>query len=174
MMFACGSGPLIALIIDGSYRLPGNSLTMSTPSSSASWISLIVIAPGITGIRYRLQSITVSRFRLGPTTNSAPLRMAARAVSGSSTVPTPIIAYADGSAAFQAYLRAKVSIARSANGTVIVTSITLIPPAIACSAISTTCSGVSPRRTATTPSSAIFWISCSFFTSVPLFPLHLV
>src|SRR5512136_2016099 len=71
-----GQGPSTLLTKSGPpTELPGNTLTISQPSSSAKPISLAEPQPGLYGILRRLQTLATSGFSTGPTTNLAPLAM---------------------------------------------------------------------------------------------------
>ena len=146
-----------ALIIDGPNAFPGNTFITSAPSSSASSASFIVITPGITGTLYLLQSLTVSGLRLGLTMYFAPASIQALAVSGSSTVPAPMITSSS------LYTSDSSFIMSMAPGTVIVISRAFIPPAFTASIIFIPCSLDSALITATTPDSTIFCIISILF-----------
>ena len=151
MKHACGSGPLNAFIIDGPNAFPGNTFRISTPNSKASTASFTVIIPGITGTLYLLHIFTVSGLKLGLTTYFAPAKITILAVSGSNTVPAPII-----TSGFDLYFSDSSFIISTAPGTVIVISIKLIPPFTILSIIFSPCSLLSARTTATTFSSFNF------------------
>src|SRR5262249_8199720 len=91
-----------------------------------------------------------SRFRPGATTNSAPASRAARAVSGSSTVPAP-------SSTRPPSCRFPSRITSIAFGTVNVTSATLTPPSASARTTSTNGPGSGKRTTATIPQSNTRW-----------------
>ena len=88
-----------------------------------------------------------SKFVVGATTNSAPARIAARAVSGSSTVPTP-------NAISSGRVFASSAITPIAFGVLIVISMHFTPPSFSASNTGITCAGSAIRSTATTPVSA--------------------
>src|SRR4051812_13304136 len=81
--------------------------------------------------------------------------MQSRAVSGSITVPAPI------STSSSLYLRESSSISLMAPGTVIVTSMVVIPPATTASTADLACSSESARITGSTPQSTMRLITSS-------------
>src|SRR5947199_9052711 len=87
-----GHSPLTAVTNPGPpTSFPGNTLTISQPSSSAAEISLALPHPGEYGILRRLQALATSALSSGPTTKFAPQLMYSAAVPGSTTEPTPRI-----------------------------------------------------------------------------------
>src|SRR5512138_1392241 len=69
MMRVHGQGPRMDLTNSGPpTESPGNTLTISTPSSSACAISEAEPQPGLYGILRRLHSRATSGLRFGPTT----------------------------------------------------------------------------------------------------------
>src|SRR5215217_3228168 len=90
----------------------------------------------------------VARFNVGVTTNSAPERMALRAVSGSSTVPAPTLAFSCGA-------KRTCSITRPASGFVKVNSTFCTPPRSNASVSGTAADRSSRRTIAIRPLSAI-------------------
>ncbi|MBA7549845.1 hypothetical protein ES705_42343 [subsurface metagenome] len=155
----CGRGPLSALIYFGPPNCPaGKIFTMSAPISQAWTTSVGVIAPGIAILVYLLHILMTSSFNEGATTNSAPARMDALAVSPSRTVPAPK------STSFPNF-PATFSITPIALGTVIVISIVLIPPSLMASTMFIACSGDWALITGTIPHSSIS-LSCSDFLSI--------
>jgi hypothetical protein len=92
-----------------------------------------------------LHVVTTSDSKVGLTTNSAPLLIAACAVSLSSTVPAPTIA---SDSENEPDTSASNSIA---SGLSAVISKAVMPPAASASATSMTVSASAPRITATTP-----------------------
>src|ERR1051325_9527659 len=107
------------------------------------------------GFEYRRQRAMTSGLRTGVTTYSAPARMAARQVSVSSTVPTPMQILSP-SLAFTS------EITWMALGVVMVTSIVGAPPATSASATFINCAEESARITAIMPGSRSFFIVFSF------------
>jgi len=103
---------------------------------------------GITILLYLLHSLTSCGLRQGPTMNSAPARIDARAVSGSSTEPAPKSISSPASLA-------SLSITPIAPGTVIVISIVLIPPFLIASTTFRASSADLALMTGITPPSSI-------------------
>jgi hypothetical protein len=92
MMRVHGIGPITFFTNSGPPTdEPGNTLTISLPSSWAYEISLAEPQPGLYGIARRLQTFATSAFKIGPTTNFAPLAMKIPAVGASTMEPTPMI-----------------------------------------------------------------------------------
>ena len=75
MMLVHGIGPRIALTNSGPPTEPGNTLTISAPSSSARLISPGVMQPGRYGILRRLHSSAMASSSDGLTMNRAPMPM---------------------------------------------------------------------------------------------------
>ncbi|OQA46875.1 MAG: hypothetical protein BWY52_00481 [Chloroflexi bacterium ADurb.Bin325] len=108
-----------------------------------------VNAPGSTGTLYRLQSAIVSRLRVGQTMNCAPARIAARALSGSSTVPAPKSMSPAPRPPPKAATACRMT--SSAPGVVNVTSMACTPPALTASAAASNWSDAWARMIAITP-----------------------
>src|SRR5687767_12823073 len=76
MMRVQGIGPITFFTNSGPpTEPPGNTLTISLPSSCAYEISVAEPQPGLYGMQRRLQTLATSALRIGPTTNLAPLAM---------------------------------------------------------------------------------------------------
>ncbi len=145
-------------------------MTTSPPASQAAKISVGVYAPGMQAILYLLHMRTISSFSTGLTTNFAPAIIAMRAVSASSTLPTPMMALSPN-------LALACAMVSNAPGEVIVISSALTPPSLSATVVSINSSALLTLITATTPVSSIvrkhFSLSItdpSFYHSAALTP----
>ena len=102
-----------------------------------------------------LHTAMISGSKWGDTIYWAPLRMAIRAVAGSSTVPAPMVT------SVPSYFFTIWEISWSALGTVKHSSTVVTPPATQASVILAACSTDSARITATIPTSLILFKTAS-------------
>src|SRR5437899_203808 len=141
----------------------GKILITRAPSSDAIISSVCVSAPGMASFPWAWAVLMTGTDKPGLTRNSARRSMHSVACSERKTVPAPV-------STLSPYLRTTSRITLGAFGTVMVTSITGIPPAQMASTACRASSKLAALTTGTIPISPIFFKTSSMFIVLSVVP----